>query len=157
MIWRFKKKTHNFPLNPLSEQSQYDSHDLIKWQLQRSNQATFTGASNCAMSAAHRQPVLGLCSLELDHMMGKQAPIDCCCVPGQAPQHTATSGDADPSLCRVTAGFHPSTLVLEPDMPDTNCQKKLNNTAAAGTGDTEDGEKPHLCTGTVSCQHRKGK
>lgn len=82
------------------------------------------------------QPVLGLCSLELDHMTGKH-----CCVPGQAPQHKATSGGASRSVCRIYVGFLSSTLALESNMPDTSCQK--NRKPAAGAWDTED-EKPHV-------------
>lgn len=49
-----------------------------------------------------------------------QAIIDHCCVPRQAPQHKATSGDADPSVCKINVGFYLTTLALEPNITDTN-------------------------------------
>lgn len=61
-----------------------------------------------------------------------QALTDRCCVPGQAPQHKATSGGANPSVCRICVGFHSSTLALEFNMPDTSYQKN-RKPAAAGT------------------------
>lgn len=96
-------------------------------------------------------PVLGLCPLEW--YRDGQGLIGHCCVLRQAPQHKATSEGAHSSVCRICVDFHLSTLTLESDMPDNNCWgKKKKHTVAAGTWGTEDDEKDHLCTGTVSCQ-----
>lgn len=97
-------------------------------------------------------PVLWPCPLEWCH----DGQIDHCCVLGQAPQHKATSGGDDSSVHRICVGFHPSTLALEPDIPDANFWGKRINTAAAGTWGTEDAEKDHHCTGT-ELSIREGK
>lgn len=129
MIWWLK----NFPLNPLSEQSWYDSNDLSKWKLQTSNQATFTRTSV--------QWVPCTCNLcwgcAFWNWTVQWAQTHHCCVPGQTPQHKATSGGTDPSVCRIYAGFHPSLHISSRAQHARHQQSKKKNTAAAGTWDTE--------------------
>lgn len=152
MTWRLK----NFQLNPLSEQSQYDSHDLSKQKLQTSNQTTCTMTSNCAMSAAHMQLCWGCTPWNWAVWWTDTCQSLPCAMAG-----TITSGDiwrhwplSQKGICWLLLFYISSRAQHARWQLPKKTQKKKS---AACTWDTEYGEKSNLRTGTASCQHHKGK